>query len=113
MLQTELVTSLPPLASVYIPPLLLKEAQAIAAEDIHPAWKKMERKGNHFIVKTDSLDDLTEIADWARTALVEPEKPLGKAHRQAYATLIQRVERWAVIDAMEGTCHCWAIKWKR
>lgn len=111
--QLQLETSLAPLASVYIPPVILKEAQAVAAENVHPAWQKLERKGNHFVIRTNSLDDLTEVADWARAALLEPVEPLTKARRQGYQAVIQRVSRWAEVEALEGTCHCWAIKWKK
>ena len=109
--QLQLETTLAPLASVYIPPVILKEAQAVAAENVHPAWQKLERKGNHFVIRTDSLDDLTEVADWARTALVEPAQPLTKATRQAYQAVVNRAARWAVLEPL-GDCHLLATKWR-
>lgn len=109
--QLQLETKLAPLVSVYIPPVIIKEAQAVAAENVHPAWQKLQRQGNHFVIRTDSLDDLTEVADWARAALVEPIHPLTKATRQAYQAVVNRTARWVVLEPL-GHCHVLATKWR-
>lgn len=103
--------TLPPRARVCLPPVLQKSWRHTAADVPHPAWTKIEPVGKHFVVTSDSLDDLTEVADWAKAALVEPDRPLTKAERQAYATLLKRVERWAVLEPL-GPCHCLAVAWK-
>lgn len=102
---------LPPLAAIYIPPTIAAEAKAVAMQDIHPAWRKLQQRGRHFVLQTTDLEDISEIADWARTALVEPEKPLTKGQRQAYTCVINRASRWAVIEPL-GHCHCMAVQWR-
>lgn len=109
--QLVLETRLSPLASIHIPPVLMKDARALAAQDIHPAWRRLEQRGHHFIISTNSLDDLTEVADWAKVALVEPEEPLTKARRQAYQAVLNRAARWAILEPL-GDCHVIATKWK-
>ena len=106
-----LMTMLPPKARICLPPALSKSWQRTAADAPHPAWSKIETIGNHHIVHSSDLDDLSEIADWATVALAEPEQPLSRAERQAYATLIKRVERWAVLEPL-GKCHVLAVAWK-
>ena len=103
--------SLPPLATVYLPPVLGPHIEAIMQQEVHPAWLKLRREGLHYIVRTNSLDDLSEVADWARAALVEPEKPLTKGMKQAYQTVVNRTARWAIIEPL-GPCHCIATKWR-
>lgn len=110
--QLQLDTKLSPLISLHIPPVLLADAKATAAQDVHPAWRKLEKKGNHFVIRTNELDDLTEVADWARTALVEPEQPLSKARRQAYQAVLSRAARWAVLTPL-GDCHVIATQWRK
>jgi hypothetical protein len=104
---------LPPLVSICIPPHLEEEAKALAAEEppVHPAWKKARHRGRHFVITTDDLDDITEIADFARTGLEEPVEPLTKIKRQAYQILLDRAYRHAVLEPM-GHCHCMAVKWR-
>jgi len=102
---------LPPKARICLPPALKASWKRIVADAPHPAWSKVAPLGSHFIVESDSLDDLSELADWATAALVEPEQPLSRAERQGYATLIKRVERWAVLERI-GPCHCLDVAWK-
>ena len=111
MEQLSIATDLPPMASVFIPPVLQDDIYAAAEDDVHPAWRKLRRQGNHFVLHTNCLDDLTEVADWARTALVEPERPLNKARRQAYQAVVNRAARWAVLEPL-GDCHVLAVKWR-
>jgi hypothetical protein len=102
---------LPPLVAICIPPTIADAAKAVAAQDIHPAWQKLRQRGRHFVLTTTDLEDITEVADWARTALVEPERPLTKGQRQAFAAVINRASRWAVIEPL-GHCHCMAVQWR-
>ena len=109
--QQALEAPLSPMATITIPPALIGAAQALAVEQVHPAWGKLHHRGKHFIVQTNSLDDISEIADWAQVALREPAAPLSKAERQAYQNLLLRTERWAVIEPL-GPIHCQASRWK-
>jgi hypothetical protein len=109
MMQPE--TRLRPAASICIPPTIADDARAVAAEQVHPAWNRLEQRGRHFVLRTTELEDISELADWARAALVEPEKPLTKARRQAYQAVMTRAARWAVIEPI-GHCHCLATKWR-
>lgn len=104
-------TRLPPAVSICIPPTIAEEAKAVAAQHIHPAWDRLEQRGRHFVMRTTELEDISELADWARAALVEPEQPLTKARRQAYQAVMNRAARWAVIEPL-GPCHCQATKWR-
>jgi hypothetical protein len=72
-----MTANLPPIVNLCIPPALLADAEAIAAEDppVHPAWCKLQKRGKHFVIRTNDLEDITEVADWARSALVEPASP--------------------------------------
>ena len=103
--------NLAPMATVTIPPAIAHAARSLAAEDVHPAWRKLHQKGRYCLVATNELEDITEIADWAQCALLEPQKPLTKAERQAFQALVARTERWAVIEPL-GPLHCWAKAWK-
>jgi len=80
--------TLPPKARICLPPVLRQDFEAVAAECPHPAWAKLERRGRHFVIATTELDDLEEIADWARAALVEPPRELTKGARQGYQSVI-------------------------
>lgn len=102
---------LAPMATVTIPPAITSAAQALAVEDVHPAWRKLRQKGRYCIVATNELDDITELADWAQCSLKEPHRRLTKAERQAFQTLVERASRWAVIEPL-GPLHCWARSWK-
>ena len=102
---------LPPMVAICIPPTIAEAAKAVAAQDIHPAWRKLRQRGQHFVLSTTDLEDITEVADWARTALVEPEKPLTKGQRQAFTAVINRAARHAVIEPL-GHCHCMAVQWR-
>ena len=104
-------SQLPPQARICLPPALQQSWRRTAADAPHPAWAKIRPLGTHYIVESNSLDDLSELADWATAALVEPEQPLSRAERQGYATLLKRVERWAVLEPL-GPCHCLAVAWK-
>lgn len=104
---------LPPMVSICIPPELEAEAMAKAQEQppLHPAWSKGQRKGRHFVIATNSLEDLTELADFARVELEEPEGPLSKSRRQACQALLDRTHRYAVLEPL-GDCHCHAVAWR-
>jgi hypothetical protein len=104
--------TLPPRATVVIPPALHSWALAVQLDAPHPAWEKMGRRGRYLRLSTTSLDDLTELADWARTSLVEPEKPLARAQKAAFQSVLQRTGRWAHIELL-GHCHCLATSWKQ
>ena len=86
---------LPPLISLCIPPALKAEAQAIAAQEpmVHPVWRKLEERGRHFLVRTNDISDIEEVADWARSWLVEPDGRLDKTRRQAFQTMVERAGR--------------------
>lgn len=103
----------PRLISFHIPPVLKPMADELAAEEppVHPVWKKIEQTGKHFIVRTSSLDDLSELADWARVALAEPPRKLSKSERQAFQSMLDRAVRFAEIVPL-GSCHCIATKWR-
>ena len=105
--------SLPRMVHICIPPQLREEAQALAMENpsIHPAWRKVQQRGRHFVIATNELDDITELADFARTNIEEPEGPMSKPKRQAYQILLDRTFRHAELMPV-GTCHAIAIKWR-
>lgn len=104
---------LPPLVSICIPPVLKAEAQAIAAQEpmVHPVWRKMQQRGKHYVVRTRDLQDIEEVADWARSWLVEPEGRLDKVRRQAFQNVVERAGRHVVL-APVGHCHFIATGWK-
>lgn len=105
--------SLPRMVHICIPPQIQKEVEALAMENppIHPAWKKAHKRGRHFVIATNELDDITELADFARTNIEEPEEPMSKPKRQAYQILLDRAFRHAHLEPM-GTCHAVATKWR-
>ncbi len=104
---------LPPMVSICIPPELEAEAIAKAQEQppLHPAWTKGRKRGRHFVIATNDLEDLTELADFARVELEEPEVPLSKSRRQACQALLDRTHRYAVLEPL-GPCHCQAVAWR-
>jgi hypothetical protein len=104
---------LPPLVSLCIPPALREEAQALASQDpmVHPVWKKLEQRGRHFVVRTRELGDIEEVADWARSWLVEPEGVLDKSRRQAFQNVVERAKRHVVL-APVGHGHFLAMGWR-
>lgn len=104
---------LPPLVSICIPPVLKPEAQAIAAEEpmVHPVWRKMQQRGRHYVVRTSDLNDIEEVADWARSWLVEPDGHLDKTRRQAFLNVLERAGRHVHL-APVGSCHYLAVGWK-
>ena len=105
--------SLPRMVHICIPPQLQEDVKALAMEEppIHPAWRKAQAKGRHFVIATNELDDITELADFARTNIEEPEEPLSKPKRQAYQILLDRAFRHAELEPM-GACHAIATKWR-
>lgn len=105
---------LPPLASVCIPPALREQAEKLAAEDppIHPVWSKIQQRGRHFVLRTSSIEDLEEIADWAYCWLMEPDERLDKAKRQAFQSVIARAGRYVHLKPL-GSCHYIATGWKQ
>ena len=103
--------TLPPKARICLPPVLRQDFEAVAAECPHPAWAKLERRGRHFVIATTELDDLEEIADWARAALVEPPRELTKGVRQGYQSVINRVGQWCLLEPL-GPCHLVASGWR-
>jgi len=108
------IPMLPPLISLCIPPVLKAEAQAIAAQEpmVHPVWRKLEQRGKHFIVRTSDIGDIEEVADWARSWLVEPAEPLDKARRQAFQNVVERAGRHVHLSPV-GHCHFLATGWKQ
>lgn len=98
-------------ASICIPPALTKEAMQKAEEQFHPAWTKGMKRGKHFVITTDNLDDLSEIADFARCELEEPEQKLTKTRRAACQALLDRTHRYAVLEPL-GPIHCLAVAWR-
>jgi len=104
---------LPRMVHICIPPQIQKEVEALAMENppIHPAWRKAEKRGRHFVIATNELDDITELADFARTNIEEPEEPMSKPKRQAYQILLDRAFRHAHLEPM-GSCHAIATKWR-
>jgi len=104
---------LPRMVHICIPPQIQKEVEALAMENppIHPAWNKAQKRGRHFVIATNDLDDITELADFARTNIEEPEEPMSKPKRQAYQILLDRAFRHAHLEPM-GTCHAIATKWR-
>lgn len=105
--------SLPRMVHICIPPQIQKEVEALAMENppIHPAWRKAQKRGRHFVIATNDLDDITELADFARTNIEEPEEPMSKPKRQAYQILLDRAFRHAYLEPM-GSCHAIATKWR-
>jgi len=107
--------SLPsPLVSVCIPPAIRSQAEKLASEDppIHPAWNKIEQRGKHFVLRTSSIEDIEEIADWAYCWLMEPDERLDKAKRQAFQSVIARAGRYVHLKPL-GSCHYIATGWKQ
>jgi hypothetical protein len=100
-------------AYICIPPALAQEVMAKSQESPppHPVWANVQQRSRYFIVTATSLDDLTEIADFARVELEEPEEPLTKARRHAFQTLLGRAHRYAVLEPL-GDCHCIATEWR-
>lgn len=107
------MTRLPPMVTVCIPPVLRKEAEELATESppVHPAWQKVMQRGRHYSLRTSSIEDLEEIADWAYSWLVEPAEPLDKVKRQAFQNVIARAGKWVHLRPI-GPCHYLAIGWK-
>jgi len=108
------MTVLPPLVSICVPPALKTEAERLAAEEppIHPAWKKLSQRGRHFVLRTSSIEDIEELADWAYSWLKEPAEPLDKARRQAFQNIIERAGRYVYLKPL-GSCHYIATGWKQ
>jgi hypothetical protein len=106
--------SLPPMVSVCIPPVLWAEAERLASEEpaVHPAWKKVSQRGKHFVLRTSAIEDIEEVADWARSWLTEPAEPLDKARRQAFQNVVERAGRHVHLSPI-GPCHFLATGWKR
>lgn len=103
----------PRMVHICIPPDLQAIAQALAAETppVHPAWTKWRQRGRHFIVATNDLNDITELADFALTNIEEPEEPQTKRMRQAYQILLNRTHRYAELVPL-GSCHVVAERWR-
>jgi len=104
---------LAPTVTICIPPELLPQAMSMAQEQppVHEAWTKAYQRGRHYVITTNSLEDITELADFARAGIEEPEEPLTKTKRQALQTLLERAHRYAELEPM-GNCHCMATKWR-
>jgi len=105
--------TLPPSVLLYMPPLLKAKAKAIAAQEplVHPVWRKFEERGNHFVVRTNDLKDIEEVADWAKSWLMEPEEQLSKRMRQAFQSVVDRTCRH-VFFRQVGKYHVIAEGWK-
>jgi hypothetical protein len=106
--------ALPPLVTICIPPVLRKEAEELVAESplVHPAWGKVAQRGHHYSLRTSSIEDIEEVADWARSWLTEPAEPLDKARRQAFQNVVERAGRHVHLSPI-GACHFLATGWKR
>lgn len=100
-------------AYICIPPALAEEVMAKSKETplVHPVWANVQQRNRYFIVTAKSLNDITEIADFARVELEEPEQPLTKTRRHAFQTLLSRAHRYAVLEPL-GDCHCIATAWR-
>lgn len=100
-------------AYICIPPALTQEIMAKGQESPppHPVWAKTVKRNRYYVIAADSLEDLTEIADFARVELEEPEEPLTKIRRQACQALLDRAHRYAVLEPL-GECHCIATEWR-
>jgi len=100
-------------AYIYVPPALAEEVLAKGQESPppHPVWVKAIKVNRYFVITVDSLEDITEIADFARVELEEPEQPLTKLRRQACQALLDRAHRYAVLEPL-GECHCIAVAWR-
>jgi len=109
-----MTSSLPPLVTICIPPALRHEAELVKAESppVHPAWEKVEQRGSHYSLRTSSIEDLEELADWAYSWLMEPACPIDKHKRQAFQHVIARTGRWVHLQAL-GSCHYQATGWKQ
>ena len=62
-------TPLAPTVHIVLPPELQEDAKALAAENVHPAWSKAQHRGRHFVITTNILDDLSELATTPAWAL--------------------------------------------
>jgi len=104
---------IPRKAYICVPPALAEEVLAKGQEQplVHPVWAKAAKRNRYFVITVDSLEDITEIADFARVELEEPEHPLTKVRRHAFQTLLDRTHRHAVLEPL-GDCHCVAIAWR-
>lgn len=100
-------------AHICIPPALAMEIEAKGQQSplAHPVWGKSIRRNRYFVITAECLEDLTEIADFARVELEEPEEPLTKARRHAFQALLDRTHRYAVLEPL-GDCHCLATAWR-
>ena len=100
-------------AYICVPPALAEEIAAKGQESplAHPVWAKSIRRNRYFVITAECLEDLTEIADFARVELEEPEEPLTKARRHAFHALLDRTHRYAVLEPL-GDCHCMATAWR-
>jgi hypothetical protein len=101
------------MVSLCIPPVLRAEAERLAAENpsVHPAWSKISERGKHFVLRTSSIEDIEEVADWAQSWLTEPAEPLDKARRQAFQNVVERAGRHVHLASI-GSCHFLATGWK-
>ncbi|MFZ9998809.1 MAG: hypothetical protein ACO3G3_05475 [Candidatus Nanopelagicaceae bacterium] len=100
-------------AFICIPPALTQEIMQKGQESPppHPVWAKTVKRNRYYVIAADSLEDLTEIADFARVELEEPEEPLTKIRRQACQALLDRAHRYAVLEPL-GEYHCIATAWR-
>ena len=100
-------------AFICVPPALAEEVLAKGQESplVHPVWAKAMKRNRYFVITVDNLDDLTEIADFARVELEEPEQPLTKVRRHAFQALLDRAHRYAILEPL-GECHCMATAWR-
>jgi hypothetical protein len=105
--------TLPPMVTVCIPPVLRKEAEELVAENppVHPAWHKVAQRGRHYSLRTSSIEDLEELADWAFSWLMEPAMPIDKTKRQAFQNVITRAGRFVHLKPI-GVGHYIATHWK-
>ena len=98
---------------ICVPPALAEEVLAKGQESPppHAVWAKAVKRNRYFVITAECLEDLTEIADFARVELEEPDQPLTKARRHAFQALLDRTHRYAVLEPL-GDCHCLATAWR-
>lgn len=108
-----MVSSLPPMISICIPPVLREVAERVAVEQppVHPAWSKVAQQGRHLVLRTSDMADIEELADWAKSWLEEPAEPLDKVKRQAFQNVIARAGRYVHLWPI-GHGHFLVIGWK-
>jgi hypothetical protein len=58
-----------------------------------------------------NLKDIEEVADWAKSWLIEPEEKLSRKMRQAFQNVVERTHRHVFFQQV-GKYHVIAQGWK-